>query len=62
MSDLNPGDVVEITRTVVYRRTVTDVKSHGGGTDVDFDRPLPPPGGHVIQLMTKTVNRKKKKR
>lgn len=56
------GDTVEVTRTVVYVRRITEVNSHAGGTDVTYDRPLPPPGGQVIQYFTKQVNRKKGKK
>ncbi|QNJ59310.1 hypothetical protein SEA_MRMIYAGI_97 [Mycobacterium phage MrMiyagi] len=45
MSDYNVGDRIIIT--VEYVRTVTDVKSHGGGTDYDFDRGLPSGGRKV---------------
>jgi hypothetical protein len=58
MSDFEIGDRVIIT--VEHERIITDIKSHGGGTDYTYDRGLPA-GGRFVGTR-KAENQSKKKR
>lgn len=43
--DYEVGDRIVVT--VEYERIITDIKSHGGGTDYTYDRGLPA-GGRIV--------------
>ena len=59
MSEYEIGDRIIIT--VEYERTITDVKSHGGGTDYEIDRGIPQ-GGRQVGWRKAPVQTKKKRR
>lgn len=60
MSEYEIGDRVIIT--VEHERIITDIKSHGGGTDYEFDRGLPAGGRNVGWRKAPVQPKKKRKR
>lgn len=60
MAEYEIGDRIIIT--VEHERIITDVKSHGGGTDYTYDRGLPAGGRFVGSRLAPTQPKKKRQR